>query len=246
MAESRPAPKGETQRHRELKRLALLWAQARGFALCAEEVRLPRSGFRIDVAACAPVRGGEQVGETVVFECKQSRADLLRDRADETGTLERLRAVATRRAALERLLGLHLPSLRRGESLFAECDAYDFDRIRHEGWREVRREETTLQARLYGATKFARMVRYRGADRFYLVIASGVIAPHEAPAGWGLLEARGGDLLLLRRPERCAASPAARLALLQAIAQAASRACNRAQGISWDEVRQRRSRTLPE
>ncbi len=44
-------PAGETAAHRELKRLAMAWAGEVGFDIVASEVRVPRSGFRADVAA---------------------------------------------------------------------------------------------------------------------------------------------------------------------------------------------------
>jgi len=44
---------GETSAHRELKRLALAWAQANGFAIAATEARVPKCGYRTDVAACS-------------------------------------------------------------------------------------------------------------------------------------------------------------------------------------------------
>jgi len=37
--------RGETAAHAGLKRLALLWAQARGYAACALEVSLPQCRF---------------------------------------------------------------------------------------------------------------------------------------------------------------------------------------------------------
>ena len=74
--------RGETQAHAELKRLALTWAQANGFVVCAGEVRVPKSGYRADVAACS--RGASR--RTAVFECKQARADLLKDAHAELAT----------------------------------------------------------------------------------------------------------------------------------------------------------------
>ncbi len=239
-------PGGETPEHRELKRLALIWAQARGFRAAACEVRLPRCGFRADVAACAlPAGRDAAAGESAVFECKQARPDLVRDIAAERETSERLRAVAQRRLELETMLGLHLPSLRRGESLFAECDAYDLDAIRHDGLRAVRREESILQARLHGGTKLARLRRYRCADRLYLVVEPGVLEPHETPEGWGLLVREGGELRLERRPENAATGAAARLALLQAVARAATRAVNSNAGIESRQIADVRRRQLP-
>jgi len=237
---------GETPEHRELKRLALTWAQARGFAIVAAEVRLPRSGFRADVAACAPGRGGAEPGECAVFECKQARADLLRDAAPEHATSERLRAVSARRRELEVMLGLHLPSLRRGESLFAECDAYDLEAIRHDGLRAVRREEAALLGKLYGGTKFARLRRYACADRFYLVVEPGVLEPHETPEGWGLLVREAEALRLERVPARAAPHAGMRLAMLQAVALAASRAVNAAAGVDPAAISALRRTLVPE
>jgi len=238
---------GETPGHRDLKRRAVIWALTHDFRACALEVRVPRSGFRADVAAAAVPPGREAIpGETVIFECKQARADLLRDTADELTTLSRLREVSARRAELERLVGAHLPSLRRGASLFAECDDYDFETIRHDGLRAVRREEARLQAKLFGGTKFDRLQRYRCANRCYLVVAAGVMGAHEAPEGWGVLESSGGGLELLRPPARFECSPAARLALLQAVAIAGTRVVLADLAIAWDELLARRRHLVPE
>ena len=46
--------RGETAAHARLKRLALIWAQARGYSACAVEVTLPRCRFRADIAAYRP------------------------------------------------------------------------------------------------------------------------------------------------------------------------------------------------
>jgi hypothetical protein len=239
--------RGETQQHRDLKRRAVVWALTHDFRACALEVRVPRSGFRADVAAAAVAPGAEPVpGETVIFECKQARADLLRDTADENEIRARLREVSGRRGELERLVGAHLPNLRRGASLFAECDDYDFDAIRHDGLRAVRREEERLQAKLFSGTKFDRLRRYRCADRCYLVVAPGVMAAHEAPAGWGVLVAAGEGLELIREPTRHECQPAARLALLQSIALAGTRLSLAGLGIAWDELLARRREVVPD
>jgi hypothetical protein len=237
---------GESERHRDLKRRAVLWAMANDFRACATEVRVPRSSFRADVAA-ARVRGRREplAGETVVFECKQARSDLLRDTADERETVARLAEISARRRSLEQLVGAHLPNLRRGETLFAECDDYDLDAIRHDGLRAVRRAERRLQAKLFGGTKFDRLRRYRVADQCFLVVAEDVLAPHEAPEGWGVLVVAGDDLKLARAPVRLDAGAAARLALLQAIALAGTRQYLAGLEIAWDELAARRARTLP-
>src|SRR5213079_1585086 len=69
--------RGETAAHIALKRLALLWAQSRGYSGCAFEVQLPRCRFRADLAAYRP--NGKEIGTTAIFECKQAFPDLRRD-----------------------------------------------------------------------------------------------------------------------------------------------------------------------
>ena len=161
-----------------------------GFAICAEEVRVPRSNFRADVAACRrPVHGSDQPGETALFECKQARADLLKDSHRELETRKRLAELRERQLELESLLSRHLPNLRHGDSLFPEYDSLDLEGFRHETLQRVRREAETLSRGLYGGTKFDRMIRYRSADFCYLVLSAEIAHPFAPPHGWGLLVA---------------------------------------------------------
>ncbi|MEY2561531.1 MAG: hypothetical protein QOG51_1946, partial [Verrucomicrobiota bacterium] len=69
--------RGETDQHIRLKRLALVWAQANGYSICAAEVSLPQCRYRADVAAYRA--DGKGPGATAIFECKQARPDLRRD-----------------------------------------------------------------------------------------------------------------------------------------------------------------------
>lgn len=221
---------GESEGHAALKRLSLAWAQTHGFALCAPEVRVPRSGFRADVAAC----GQGEDARCALFECKQSRGDLLKDAQAESSARSRLEELTRRRETLERLLAEHHPDLRRGEALWPEYDAWDFDRLEHPTYRRVIAELATAQRRVTRGTKFAKMFRYRCADYLYLVSEDGIFAEAEIPAGWGLLVRRAdGALELKRKPVDLAASPAQRRALLEGIALAGTRAVNRAAGLTF-------------
>jgi hypothetical protein len=227
--------RGETARHARLKALALGWAQAQGFAIAATEVRVPRSGYRADVAALG--RGPD--GRSAVFECKQARADLLKDAHAEAATRARLAELVARRRALEELLAVHRPDLRRGEALWPEYDAWDFAALEHRAYREVLEEIATCQGRMQCGTKFAKMFRYRCADFLYLVVEDEIYAEAEIPAGWGLLvrtagageDGAGETLRLARAPARLDAGPAQRAALLEAVALAATRAVHRVAGM---------------
>jgi hypothetical protein len=228
-------PSAETQNHVRLKTLALAWAQANGFAITATEVRVPKSGYRADVAAAA--RGvGSGAMRTAVFECKQARADLLKDAHAEIATRARLTELTQRRRTLEELLAVHRPDLRRGEALWPEYDTWDFSALEHGTYRSVLADLETVQRRVLRGTKFSKMFRYRCADFLYLVVEDGIFAEAEIPAGWGLLVRRGGgdtpeDLRLVRAPANLDATVAQRLGLLESIALAGTRAVNRAAGV---------------
>ena len=233
---------GETAAHAELKRLALAWAQTNGFAMATPEVRVPRCGFRADVAAYAPVRRDAAAGHgwtaprTAVFECKQARADLLKDAHAEAKTRGRLGELVARRAKLEELLATHRPDLRRGETLFPEFDSWDFSGLEHQAYRAVLKELTAVQEHVLRGTKFARMFRYQSADFLYLVVEDGIFAEAEIPAGWGLLRRKGDGLEMARPPAALEATPEQRLALLESIGIAAMRAVNREARITLVEL----------
>ncbi len=186
--------RGETPQHARLKSLALDWARVNGLAWAAREVRVPRSGFRADVAACASEPGGP----TALFECKQARADLLKDAHNEQRARSTVTELAERRRVLESLLAVHFPELRRGEALWPEFDRWDFSTLEHRTYRAVRAKLALWQRRVREGTKFSRMGRYRCADRLYLVVEDEIAAPAEIPAEWGVLVRRGDELACVR------------------------------------------------
>jgi hypothetical protein len=226
--------RAETDAHLRLKRLALLWAQANCYTACAAEVSLPQCRYRADVAAYRS-RPREQT-VTAIFECKQALPDLRRDNCETAPTRERLRSLSRRREILEKHLRVHYPTLRTGDSLFAEYDSHDFDAIGHRGYRRVLRETTALQNRLYGGTKFECLVRYRCANLFFLVLPNELFREAEAPAGWGVLVEMKASLELARKPAWHDNLEEARVRLLQRIAVAGTRQFNRALGITRDEI----------
>ena len=214
------AKRNETKAHRHLKVLAINWARAQGWIIAAAEVRVPKSGYRADAAAM----GRGVAARTALFECKQARADLLKDSHDDAATRRQLTTALKRRTKLEALLGEHRPDLRRGDSLFAEFDAWDFEELAHKGYQALLGEIATLQGRLGAGTKFSKMLRYQSADFLYLVVEDDIYADAEIPAGWGLLVRRDDVLQLRRKPVALDAGDAQRRALLEAIALRATRA----------------------
>ncbi len=226
--------RAETEAHLRLKRLALLWAQAHGYTACAAEVSLPQCRYRADVAAYRSRLREQTV--TAIFECKQALPDLRRDNCATATTRERLHSLRRRRDVLEKHLRVHYPTLRTGDSLFAEYDSHDFDAIGHRGYRRVLRESAALENRLFGGTKFECLVRYRCANLFFIVLPNELFRETEVPAGWGVLLELNGTLDLTRKPDWHDNAANARIRLLQRIAMAGTRQFNRAFAISRDEI----------
>lgn len=221
---------GETRRHRKLKDLACAWLrETERCGAVATEVRLPLSPYRVDVAGYRSVGRLGVAGETFAIECKQSRADFLRDAGIERAVARERGSVVEEVEALRALLSAHLPDCRQGLSLFREYDEYDFGDLRHERWRRLVARLALLERRLADGVKFSRMTRYGVASCCYLAVERGVLSDAgECPAGWGLLERCEGDrLTVLKRANRLASKPAAKLAYLERIASRASYTASR-------------------
>jgi len=231
--------RAETEAHARLKRLSLLWAQARGYSACAFEVSLPRSSYRADLAAYRP--GANPV--TAIFECKQALADLRRDNCCTTETRRRLEDLSRRRRILERNLRIHYPALTIADSLFAEFHSHDFEAIGHRGYLRVIRELRTLHRRVIGCAKFETLVRYRCANLFVLVLPRDIYREADLPLGWGALVENEEGLTLARKPPWHETSQDCGIDLLVRIARAGTRALNRQLEITFDDVAAERSRS---
>ncbi len=235
----------ETDAHQHLKRLALEYLRRRGGQALATEVRCPIARYRVDVAGYLdtdPEAGNGAGGRrprrceprTVMIECKQTRADFLRDRRDADRLLDlRQELERMRRAIEERRIKVHEPHLRQsGSALFPELEDWDFGASRLRAYHRLLRRIRRLETQLYGETKFFTIARYRLADELYLAAPRGMIKRRELPRGWGLLECprrrlgRAGPGVVLSAsvdapPQRSRAD--FRLRLLRNIAVAASR-----------------------
>ena len=216
---------GETARHSRLKRLAFLWAQAHGYSACAMEVTLPQCRYRADVVAYRPQP--KKIGSTAIFECKQALCDLRRDNCHSNSARQRLEALCHRRQILETRLRVHYPSLRSADALFPELDSQSFAAIGHRGYARLIGELRTLQNRLYDCTKFDKLIRYRCANLFFLVLPEELFRDPEIPVGWGALVESNGALTLARKPIWRENTQEDRIRLLHRIAVAGTRALNR-------------------
>jgi hypothetical protein len=204
------ARRGETARHLGLKGLAAQWAFEQGLSFVAPEVSFPYRRFRVDVAACAPVRKAPSrhaiphlssvLKAAVVFECKQVRGDLIRDNKRCTVLAERLKVLESRRHKLESLLQVHLPHLANGEGLFPEFDSYRLREHSHAGYQRLLREIRVAKRGVVEGTKFDRLLSYRVANLHYLVAEEGLIEAHELPVGWGLLVRQTDHLVAVTKP----------------------------------------------
>lgn len=234
MGERITAVRGETVAHSQLKRLAVLWAQAQGYSACAVEVSLPRCRYRADIAGFRAMN--DETGWTAVFECKQAAPDLRRDNCCSSAARERLETVQRRREILEKHLRIHYPSLRSGESLFPEFDSHDFGAIGHRNYTRVVRELTALQNQLHDGIKFERLVHYRCANLFFLVLPNELFRTSQVPVGWGALVESAGKLTLARNPTWHETRREDQTRFLRRIALAGTRELNKKLGITYEEL----------
>ena len=121
----------------------------------------------------------------------------------------------------------HYPNLRNGGSLFPEFDSENFVAIGHQGYPRLLRELRVLQNRLYDCSKFDKLIRYRCANLFFLVLPEALFRDPEIPAGWGALVESNGALTLARKPVWYETTEENRIRLLHRIAVAGTRALNR-------------------
>lgn len=232
----------ESQAHKELKRLALIWAQEQGYRAAAMEVPLPYR-FRLDVAAYRPGKvrtyryderikkerrvWEDTIGQTAVFECKAFRADYQRDARSIEKTTERLKVLHKRRLRIEQELYLHYPSILNGDSLFQEYQSVDFTRPGSDRYKKTMGEIGQLTSHLHKNTKFDKLVKWGAANLFYVVAEPEALRPYELPAGWGLLVRAGENLEVITKPIFHEVREPKRISLLHRIAQAATHAVNR-------------------
>ena len=210
----------ETLAHQRLKRLAKRFLRHVGCPAAAQEVRCPISKYRVDVAGYldtipAWIRrppdppgmvphsitslyqkrpysryGFRCEARTVMIECKQSRADFLRDNRQVEKLLTlRVDLEGIRQSIEEHQIKRFEPQLRKeGSSLFPELDEWDFQKSRLPSYRKIMRRLRRVEGQLYGETKFHMIARYQLADRLYIAAPRGMIHFAELPVGWGLLE----------------------------------------------------------
>jgi len=167
---------------------------------------------------------------------------LRRDNGCSAVTAKRLEKVFQRRQVLEKNLRIHYPALRIPESLFSDFDSYNFAAIEHRGYAGVLRELKALQNRLFDCTKFERLIRYRCANLFFLVVSKGLFREPEIPFGWGALIESEGELVLVRKPLWHDVTLANRLKLLERIAAAGTRVLNKQSGITFEGICAARNR----
>ena len=189
------------------------------------EVSLPKCRYRADVAGYRPHQ--KQIGSTAVFECKQVLCDLRRDNCRTGSARQRLEAICQRRQFLEARLRTHYPNLHNGDSLFAEFDCENFSAIGHRGYARLVRELRALQNRLYDCTKFEKLIRYRCANLFFIVLPEQLFRESEVPVDWGALIEFNGTLKLARNSGWHDATADNRIRLLHRIAIAGTRGLNR-------------------
>ncbi|MDB6155011.1 MAG: hypothetical protein JWL90_3464 [Chthoniobacteraceae bacterium] len=242
-------PPSESASHLELKRLALIWAQANHYSVAACEVSLPNLRFRVDVGAYRPGSRRElredsrwkikrltkvsALGAAAVFEAKCGRADFLRDSRRTDRVTERLKVLGEKKSQIESVLKLNYPSLRKGDELWPEYESYAFEQVEDAAYWKVLKELKMLSGQLHSQTKLDNLLKWKAANLHYRVVEPSVLNEHELPLGWGLLVRSGDRLTLQVRPEWHEIDEQTRLTFLHRVAIAGTKATNREQLITY-------------
>ena len=190
----------ETLAHLRLKEFAVAFLRERGCLAVASEVRCPISRYRVDVAGyCDSARTTNDNGRsmrkrcepyTIIIECKQSRADFLRDNERKDDLIAHREGLhCIRRSIEETRVKKEEPNLRKSDSsLFAELEEWDFSKSKLPSYRKILAQLRLLDKKIYGHTKFYLLNQYKLADYLFIASPRGMIRRCEVPPGWGLLE----------------------------------------------------------
>ncbi len=221
------AARGHFKR-RTLRALALKWAVQQGFKIAATEVSLPSLKTRADVAACKPeapkrIKGALllRAGATLLIECLHGRHRAGGEVQPEV-ILSRLAELEQQKEEHESAMRRSFPTLREGETLFPEFDIYRFQDAGSAAYDAVIKEIESLSAQLHNGTKLEKLARWPSANLRYLAAEQGAVQVHELPAGWGLLERHGAELVTVVKAVWIDASEINRWTLMIRIAMRAS------------------------
>lgn len=179
----------ESLAHQRLKAFAAEFLRSIGCWHIATEARTRIPRFRADVMGLGLTPGAGGTPFVAIVECKQSRADFLRDAADRDAVRRRRDALLARCAGAEPLLRASEPHLIDSDGwLFPELAPLRLDGSRLRGLRRARRDAASLDRRSRANVKLWSLRRWRQADLFYIATPRGLLKQAEMPQGWRLIE----------------------------------------------------------
>src|SRR5437667_113001 len=97
---------------------------------------------------------------------------------------------------------------------------------------------------LSDCTKFEKLIRYRCANLFFLILPGELFRDAEIPVRWGALVESSGALTLMRKPVWHETTAEDRIRLLHRIAATGTRMLNRQLEITFDDIAAERSRSF--
>lgn len=140
--------------------------------------------------AARPRRRGPAAPRAIVIECKQSRSDFLRNRAEGEALAAQLASLRRRAKRIEETrIKRFEPQLRRvQEGLFETEERWEFAASGIKAYHRLLARIESTERELYGRSKFERLRTLRLADHVFVLCPRGLVHPRELPGGVGLLE----------------------------------------------------------
>lgn len=181
----------ESLTHQRLKAFAAEFLRSIGCWHIATEARTRIPRFRADVMGLGHAPGADGSPFVAIVECKQSRADFLRDAADRDALRRKRDALLARCVDAESLLRAAEPHLIDSDGwLFPECAPARVGDTCLRGLRAGRRNAASLHRRSRANVKLWSLRRWRQADLFYIAAPRGLLRQAEMPQGWRLIESQ--------------------------------------------------------
>ena len=145
---------------------------------------------------------------------------------DQQALLGEIHSLRGEKERLEAEIRENEPELASTDDLFSELRSWDYASSRNPAYRKLRARLEKLQHTLHQGSRLERIRRAGAADLCYLAVPTGLIAPDEIEAGWGIvyLNADRSFTLVREAEPQTGVEPCNRQFLAQNIAVAATTA----------------------
>lgn len=225
-----------------LRQAALAFLAAREPDGLAADVPPRFRNYQVAAAAFwrKPGRKTRPVSETAAVQIFDRHDRCFAECAERRKLLDAIHALRDEREMLEAEIRHSEPHLGDSGCLFPEYRVWRYRESVHPGYKNLCRKLDALVRALYRGSRLEHLMRSGCADRLYLAVPAGMVAPDELAPEWGLVYVdASGQTELIREAELLECTREAREHLALNIASAARRSVLFSSGIAGSGQRYR-------